>query len=111
MNNLILGTISNKNVGNNLKAWLKSIKPGNKNDSFLSKKLIMERKTRVIRYIANFECNTNHSIGLVWQTAGMISRHQFRDGFLYGIENHEGKMTGRNILYSEQKYIFSYNVG
>ena len=55
----------------------------------------MERKTRVIRYIANFECNTNHSIGPVWQTAGMISRHQFRDGFLYGIENHEEKMTGK----------------
>ena len=58
----------------------------------------MERKTRVIRYIANFECNTNHSIGLVWQTAGMISRHQFRDGFIYGIENPEKKMTGKIFL-------------
>ena len=92
-----------KDLGNNLRAWFESMKPGNEEDSFLDKKLIMERKTRAIRYIANFDCNTNHSIGPVWRTAGMISKHQFRDGFLYGIENHEGKMTGKNILHLIQK--------
>ena len=54
----------------------------------------MERQSRVIRYMSNFDCNENHSIGPVWQTAGTISWSQFQDGFLYGNENMEAKMTG-----------------
>ena len=84
-----------RNVGKNLKSWFESLKPGNKSNCFQNKRLQMERQSRVIRYISNFDCNENHSIGPVWQTAGTISRTQFQDGFLYGNENMEAKITGR----------------
>ena len=90
---------NHKDVSKNLKSWFESLKPGNKSNCFQNKRLQMERQSRVIRYIANFDCNENHSIGPVWQTAGTISRSQFQDGFLYGNENMEAKMTGM-LIYS-----------
>ena len=92
-----------KNVGKNLKSWFESLRPGNKSNCFQNKRLQMERQSRVIRYIANFDCNLNHSIGPAWQTAGTISRSQFRDGFLYGIQNMDAEMTGILVYLVNQK--------
>ena len=88
-----------KNVGNSLKSWFDSMKPGSKSSCLLNKRLVMERKSRSIRYIANLDCIKNHSIGIVWKTAGTISRKQFNDGFLYGHENEDGKMSGNMMTF------------
>ena len=92
---------NNKNVDIELKLWINSLKQGDKTNSFLKKKLLMERKSRIIRYISNINCVTNRSKGIVWQTAGAVSANQFHDGFLYGKEDKAGNMTG--FIY----YIFS----
>lgn len=89
-----------KNVGYSLKSWFDSMEPGKKSNCFLNKRLVMERRSRSIRYISNFDCLTNHSIGPVWKTAGTISRKQFNDGFLYGHESKEGTLTGSFISFS-----------
>ena len=90
---------NHKDVSKNLKSWFESLKPGNKSNCFQNKRLQMERQSRVIRFISNFDCDVNHSIGPVWQTAGTISRSQFQDGFLYGNDNKEAKMTGMWIYF------------
>ena len=55
-----------RNVAKNLKSWFESLKPGNKSNCFQNKRLQMERQSRVIRYISNYDCNVNHSVKSIY---------------------------------------------
>ena len=48
----------------------------------------------IIQYIANLNCSSKKHFGPTWRKAGVISGIQFHDGFLYGIEDENGTLTG-----------------
>ena len=89
-----------KNIGNELKLWLKGIQKlhsleiGERVNFSLRKKVYQEPDSKIIRRIGNVDCLTKNTVGPVWRTAGTISKDQFHDGFLYGIEDETGSMTG-----------------
>ena len=60
-------------------------------------------------------CSSKRSLGPTWQTAGTTSGRQFHDGFLYGVEDRKGTLTGwkqvvrcRKMIY-HRLYIFLMN--
>ena len=92
-----------KNIGIQLKSWVKSIKKltseemKNKPRS-ISRMGVWEGKgwdnSTIIRGISNLDCVAKKTIGASWQSAGTSSKDQFHDGFLYGIKDEKGSMTG-----------------
>ena len=92
-----------KNIGMELKSWIKSIKKLTSeeiqnNAHSTSRKGIWEAKgwdnSTIIRGISNLDCVAKKTVGVSWQSAGTSSKDQFHDGFLYGIKNEKGSMTG-----------------
>ena len=100
-------------VGHTLKHWIKSLakitmKHGyNKEHIFLNKKMkqfrIKDNTRSGIHYIANFDCETQRSIGPTWMKPSIYSTDPLNDGFLYGIEDENGEMTGDLIRFSSNQ--------
>ena len=89
----------NKNdIGKHLRTWMQgivkltSLKVGEEKYFFLRK--TVKQKSNIVRYIANVDCLNKSSFGPTWRTAGEISNNQFHDGFLYGVEDTHGMLTG-----------------
>ena len=98
------------NVAHQLKSWvtqikkLTSLKQTEVKDFFSRKKVLLDPKTNIVRYIANVDCLSKSTFGPIWKTGGITSNHQFHDGFLYGRENEEGKVTGIGGNFRRTKY-------
>ena len=88
------------NVAHQLKSWvtqikkLTSLKQTEVKHFFSRKKVLLDPKTNIVRYIANVDCLSKTTFGPIWKTAGITSNHQFHDGFLYGHEDEKGTLTG-----------------
>ena len=89
------------NIGMELKLWIKgiqivtSVEEGDKQNFNLRKIVFQENESKMIRDIINLNCLINKStVGPIWQTAGTASNDQFHDGFLYGMEDKTGSITG-----------------
>ena len=97
-----------KNVGQELKIWLKEIhiltpvQERDKHNFNLRKKVLHEKGSKYIRYIGNINCSNKNMVGPIWQIAGTINgisyMNQFYNGFLYGIEDKTGSMTGFSLI-------------
>ena len=99
---------NNNLIGHNLKSWIQSIRKldmlteQESYKSFLPKFLSTfkdHQKEQHIQSIANLNCHKNSAAGPVWKKPSIFSYTQFRDGFLYGIENESGEMTGKSISF------------
>ena len=88
------------NVAHELKSWLTqlkkltSIKETEVKYFFLRKKVYLDPKVNIVRYIGNVNCLSKNTFGPIWKTGGITSNHQFHDGFLYGRADEEGQITG-----------------
>ena len=86
-------------IGKNLKSWITSISkitPTNPH-FFLPKALFNfqdKRKKEIIKFIANKDCLADRTYGPTWRKPSIFSSTQFHDGFLYGIEDENGELTG-----------------
>ena len=47
-----------------------------------------------VQYIAVRDCLNQKHVGPSWRKTSIFSRSQFHDGFLYGIEDEYGELTG-----------------
>jgi len=96
---------NSKNVGNELKVWLKGIKiihseEGNdKQLEKLKKHVLIDPNDTIIKAISNVNCSTNMPVGPIWKRAAFISQDQFHDGFFYAKDDETGSMTGDEIIY------------
>ena len=89
-------------ISKHLKTWIKgvvkltSFKVGEEKHFYLKK--TFKQTGNIVRYIANVNCSSKctlkSSFGPTWRTAGEISNNQFHDGFLYGVEDTHGMLTG-----------------
>ena len=102
-----------QHIKRNLKNWIQSI---SKIDSFSSKdfertntkktllmfdeKDIITNKTigRGFQFIGNVNCSNLKHVGPTWRKPSLFSMRQFHDGFLYGVEDSKGELTGRYLL-------------
>ena len=93
-----------KSIGHILKSWIQSITKldvmteQESYESFLPKLLSTFKdyqKVQHIQSIANINCHKNTATGPVWKKPSRFSSTQFNDGFLYGVENEAGEMTGK----------------
>ena len=95
------------NMGDHLRDWVKSIQEirpdsGNNKNHFLVRKTLIqfegktnfEGRNTFIQLIVNNMCSEQKHVGPLWKKASTFSGTQFHDGFLYGVENNEGKLTG-----------------
>ena len=103
-------------VGENLREWItsiseiRSISETEKEHYFLGKtisKLSITNKSGkiigdIVQFIANSDCANKRNIGPTWRKASKFSRTQFDDGFLYGIEDDSGKLTGSCVICCEK---------
>ena len=99
-----------ENVTFHLKEWFKSIDiidrglqtKESQQKYFLSKKFRKDFDFPRITYIGNFDCNEKKTISPIWKTplGTLIKRMQFHNGFLYGMEDSNGRLTGKtkNII-------------
>ena len=102
-------TWNRKNISQNLKEWIRSlIRIREMTDTvsknfFLRKKLRKDYASQRVTYISNMNCLNKTSIRPIWKTPGNLDtlnrKLQFDNGFLYGIEDKDGKLTGRNNLF------------
>ena len=93
-----------QSIGPSLKKWVESLTKitsmteQDKDYIYLRKKFKeFERKNNaksIIQYISNVDCETKKSIGPTWIKPGVFSDKLFDDGFLYGMEDEKGEMTG-----------------
>ena len=93
-----------KNVTFHIKEWFKSIDiidrglqtQESHKKHFLAKKFRRDFDFPRITYIGNFDCNGKKTIGPVWKTpiGTLIKKMQFHNGFLYGLEDSNGKLSG-----------------
>ena len=97
-----------ESVGEHLKNWIKSISkirsiPEREKENFFLRKtvLLFEMKNKRlgvmaegVQYIANRDCSKKKHIGPTWRKTSIFSNAQFDDGFLYGIEDSNGDLTG-----------------
>ena len=116
----------NKNsIGGILKKWITSVKKirsisdEERKYAFLRKRVVeFEMKDEFgkrigdgVQYIANMDCSKITPVGPTWRKASLFSSSQFHDGFLYGIEDDDGEMTGMpfsmNILEITEIVLFS----
>ena len=47
-----------------------------------------------VQYITNVDCQTKMRVGPTWMKPSTYSQNLLHDGFLYGMENENGEMTG-----------------
>ena len=103
---------NNKKIQRNLKNWVQSISKVN-SSSYENKEQIYLKKTLVtfdekdivtnhiigrgIQYIGNVDCSKNKHVGPTWRKPSIFSMRQFHDGFLYGVEDKYGELTGKAI--------------
>ena len=52
-----------------------------------------------VQFIANRDCSKDRHIGPTWRKTSNISGSQFNDGFLYGVEDDIGDLTGAYSIY------------
>ena len=93
-----------KNVTFHLKEWFRSIDiidrglqtQESHKKNFLAKKFRRDFDFPRITYISNFDCNGKKTIGPVWKTpmGTLIKKMQFHNGFLYGLEDSNGRLSG-----------------
>ena len=97
-------------VEDSLKKWLvslakaKSISEREKPHRFLRKTVLEFDKKAAngkkvgegVQYIANLDCIEKTHVGPTWRKASTFSHTLFHDGFLYGIEDKNGELTGSN---------------
>ena len=105
-------------VGKHLKNWINSIskirsmQEQEKENFFLRKTVIVfETKNKRggvtgegVRYIANRDCSRKRHIGPTWRKTSIFSNTKFDDGFLYGIEDDNGELTGCYAISYENAY-------
>ena len=96
-----------KSIGHSLKSWIQSIRKVDtltkqeSYKSFLPKFLATFKdyqKVEHIQSIANINCDKNTATGPIWKKPSIFSSKQFHDGFLYGVENEAGEMTGKSFF-------------
>ena len=75
-----------------------SMKESDKEHIFLRKIAIQfEPKDNTgsrVQYITNVDCQTKKRVGPTWMKPSTYSQNLLHDGFLYGMENENGEMTG-----------------
>ena len=88
-------------IGTTLKTWIDSINeitPVIGKEHYFRKKAVSmfedKWKKDGITYIANMDCTRNQTFGPTWRKPSTFSSTQFQDGFLYGIEDINGELTG-----------------
>ena len=107
-------------VGENLRKWINSIEKiismpeRDTKHFFLRKTVIMyemrDRSTKgkvignMFSLISNRNCSTNKHIGPTWRKPSTFSKNLFNDGFLYGIEDDNGELTGWHTVYYTNEY-------
>ena len=93
-----------KNVTFHIKEWFRSIDiidrglqtQESHKKHFLAKKFRRDFDFPRITYIGNFDCKGKKTIGPVWKTpmGTLIKKMQFHNGFLYGLEDSNGRLSG-----------------
>ena len=93
-----------KFVGPTLKHWIKSVTKISSNNGYTKEQIYLNKKIKRftlkdgdgfgVHYIANLNCQTQKSVGPTWMKPSTYSTDPLHDGFLYGIENENGEMTG-----------------
>ena len=96
-----------KSVGPTLKHWIKSVtkissKHGyNKEHIYLNKKIkqfkVKDNDGFGVQYISNLDCQSQKTVGPTWMKPSTYSNDPLHDGFLYGMENENGEITGNLI--------------
>ena len=102
-----------QHIKKNLKNWIQSI---SKIDSFSFEEiektkikktlLIFDEKDiitnmtigRGVQFIGNIDCSNLKHVGPTWRKPSLFSKRQFHDGFLYGVEDSRGELTGRYLM-------------
>ena len=100
---------NNKAIGKNLKKWFRSISRPSSQDNgqlYLEKTLLMFDERDIItnqkigrgaQFIGNIDCSSLKHVGPTWRKPSLFSMMQFHDGFLYGIEDVDGELSGNLI--------------
>ena len=105
-------------VGETLRKWIISIgkirsMPERETKHFFLRKTVSKFEIRsksgkiigdFVTSISNRNCSTNKHIGPTWRKPSTYSNTQFHDGFLYGIEDDNGELTGWYAIYYENAY-------
>ena len=86
-------------IGKNLRTWITSISEITPtNPQFYLPKTLFNfqdvKKVEMVKFIANKDCLTDKTYGPTWRKTSTFSSTQFHDGFLYGIEDETGELTG-----------------
>ena len=99
---------NHKNISNILKEWIESIERQSERNKFgmnnfdtrtsISKKVRKDYMTQNVQYIGNLDCSTKRSIGPIWKTPTntVTKKSQFHNGFLYGLEDENSRLTGKS---------------
>ena len=99
---------NHKNISNILKEWIGSIERGSRRNKFgmndfdtgssIGKKLRKDYMTQNVQFIGNLDCSTKRSIGPIWKTPTntVTRKSQFHNGFLYGLEDENSRLTGKS---------------
>ena len=87
-----------KNLKIGFKAFLRLVKRTRKKKTLLifDEKDIITHKTiaRGIQFIGNVYCSNLKHVRPTWRKPSLFSMRQFHDGFLYGVEDGHGELTG-----------------
>ena len=98
-------------VGQNLKSWIQSITEVDmmskqENYKFFRPKSLMTfkdyAKNECIKMIGKRDCPGDKTTEAVWKKPSTFSSKQFHDGFVYGVENEAGEMTGKYFFLIHQ---------
>ena len=106
-------------IGETLAKWItnirkiRSVSDEEKKHYFLTKTVLEFKKKSIhgkilgdgVQFISNTDCLKKKNIGPTWRKTSIFSGTQFNDGFLYGIEDDNGELTG---VYSIH-YYSAYN--
>ena len=104
-----------KDIGVNLKMWIKgieklgSVKESDKENYCIRKKVLKDRYSKILKYIGNLNCLNKTTFGPIWKTPpeAISKKSQFQNGFLYGVEDGHGTLTG--IIIANHMYARCYN--
>ena len=98
--------------------WIKGIEmfgkleESDKEYYFLPKKLFKDPDSKSLRYIGNLNCLNKTTFGPIWKTPpeAISKTAQYRNGFLYGIEDGHGKLTGLIIYICSEEVVIMHHV-